>query len=153
MSCYLLFRSRSGKAFFKDPRFGVIGGGGMTRFDGVAAGQVPPTENGFLARDVARNSDYVAIGNEALGLKLRVRAQRVGGVIYYDVTLDDLTGKDRAVTLAYTIALQGQAALTLTSLAANGIWRELLTGQAVVWKDKRVEIELDPGDVRVIEGN
>ena len=108
VSCYLLFRNRPGKALFKEPRFGVIAGDGMTRFDGVAAEQVRPVETGFLVRDVARNSDYVAIGKEALGLKLTTRIERTAGVTYCGVTLDDLTGKDRAITLAYTMPVESE---------------------------------------------
>ena len=44
-----------------------------------------------------------------------------------------------------------KAALTLTSLAADGKWRDLMAGEAFVWKEKRAQIELDAGDVKVIE--
>ena len=44
-----------------------------------------------------------------------------------------------------------KAVLTLTSVNAVGPCRERVTGTTVTWKDKRAELELDAGDVRVIE--
>jgi hypothetical protein len=111
VSYYLLFRNRAGKAQFKEPRFGVLSADGMTRFDGVVAEQPRPAKAGFLLRDVAQNSDFVAIGGEALGIKLTAQSHRRAGATFYDVTLSDLSGKDRAVTLIYTAPLK-KGALT-----------------------------------------
>jgi hypothetical protein len=108
---YLLIRNRAGQAQFKEPRFGVLSADGMTRFDGVVAEQAQPAKAGFLLRDVAQNSDFVAIGDEALGIKLAAHSHRRAGATFYDVTLSDLSGKDRAVTLIYTAPLK-QGGLT-----------------------------------------
>jgi hypothetical protein len=106
VSYYLLFRNHAGKASFKEPRFGVLTADGMMRFDGVVAEQAQPAEVGFLLRDVTQNSDFVALEGEALGVKLTSQSRRVADVIYYDVELKDLTGKDRALTLVYTLPLK-----------------------------------------------
>jgi hypothetical protein len=44
-----------------------------------------------------------------------------------------------------------KAAVSLTSLTVPNACRDLVTGGEIVWKDKRTEIELDAGDVRVLE--
>jgi hypothetical protein len=44
-----------------------------------------------------------------------------------------------------------KAGLTLTNVKAVSPCREHVAGGAIVWKDKRAEVELDAGDVRVIE--
>jgi hypothetical protein len=106
VSYYLLFRNRAGKACFKEPRFGILTSEGITRFDGLLAEQAQPAEAGFLLRDVARNSDFVALGHEALGVKLTAQTRREAGVAFYDVTLEDRTGQDRALTLVYTLPLE-----------------------------------------------
>ncbi len=108
VSCYLLFRNRAGKALFKEPRFGVLASDGMTRFDGIVTEQVQPAVAGFLLRDVGMNSDFVALGSEALGIRLTTRMRRGPGATFYDVTLEDRTGKDRALTLAYTLPLESE---------------------------------------------
>ena len=112
VSVYLLFRNRPGKVRFKEPRFGELADGGVFRFDGAVAEQAVPPERGFLLRDVADESGFVTVGREALGVRLAVQEQRQGpGVTFYDVTLEELTGKDRAVTLVYTVP-QPPGALT-----------------------------------------
>ena len=59
---------------------------------------------GFQIRDVAAGSDFVRIDQEALGVKLdwTGRPSRPTRT-FFDVTLADTTGKDRAVTLVYAI--------------------------------------------------
>jgi len=44
-----------------------------------------------------------------------------------------------------------KAVLTLVALATRGVCRELVTGRTVEWKDKRTVVELDAGDVYVLE--
>jgi len=44
-----------------------------------------------------------------------------------------------------------RAALTLTGVNVEGPCRECVTGGTVVWKERRTELELDSGDVRVIQ--
>lgn len=44
-----------------------------------------------------------------------------------------------------------KAVLTLTSLAVPHACRDCVTGTAVAWEEKRADMELDAGDVRVLE--
>ena len=111
VSYYLLFRDRTGRAFFKEPRFGSLAADGASRFDGVVSEQACPPAAGFLIRDVAQGSGFVAICKEALGVRLNATSRRVAGATFYDVTLADRTGKDRALTLVYTLP-QEKAGLT-----------------------------------------
>ena len=108
---YLLFRNRSGKVRFKEPRFGSLTDGGFMRFDGAMTEQMTPPARGFLLRDVANETGFVAIEREALGVRLTATEHSASGVTFYDVTLDELTGQDRALTLVYTVP-QPAGALT-----------------------------------------
>ncbi|MDD2600882.1 MAG: hypothetical protein PHO37_16945, partial [Kiritimatiellae bacterium] len=108
VSLYLLFRNRSGKAIFKEARFGTLDNK-VLRFDGAVVEQAIPPQRGFLLRDVAARSDFVALEQEALGVRLTTRQRTAPGVTFYDVTLADLTGKDRALTLVFTRPLEGGA--------------------------------------------
>ena len=103
MSCYLLYRNRAGRVRFKDARVGTLAADGVLRFDGAVTEQVAAPQRGFLMRDVARESGFVSIAREALGIRLTSRERRAAGVTFYDVSLEDLTGTDRAVTLVYTL--------------------------------------------------
>jgi len=106
VSYYLLFRNRAGRALFREPRFGMLHADGFMRFDGVMAEQVRPPEVGFLLRDVAQNSSFIAIVSEAMGVKLTTQARRGTGATFFDVTLEDRTGNDRALTLVYTVPME-----------------------------------------------
>ncbi|MFA7171889.1 MAG: hypothetical protein WC340_00500 [Kiritimatiellia bacterium] len=108
VSLYLLFRNRAGKVMFKEAQFGTLRNK-MLYFDGVAVEQVIPPQCGFLLRDVAAGSGFVVLEKEALGVRLTTRQRTAPGVTFYDVTLADLTGKDRALTLVFTRPLQGEA--------------------------------------------
>ncbi len=108
VSCYLLFRNRTGKARFKEPRFGALAADGLSRFDGAVSEQVSEPEAGFLVRDVAQESGFVAIGQAALGVRMSAKSQRSGGVTLFDVTLTETTGSDRALTLVYTLPLEAE---------------------------------------------
>ncbi len=103
LSFYLLFRNHAGRAWFKEPCFGEMKADGVLRFDGVVTEQVAASERGFLLRDVAQESGFVALGHEALGVRLNANERRGAGVTFYEVTLEDLTGKDRALTLVYVV--------------------------------------------------
>jgi len=103
ISYYLLFRNRSGRARFKDARFGALETCGLMGFDRVVVEQAGAPRRGFLLRDVARESGFVAIEREALGVRLTAQERSADGVSYHDVTVEDLTGRDRALTLVYTL--------------------------------------------------
>ncbi|MDA3926133.1 MAG: hypothetical protein PF904_15665 [Kiritimatiellae bacterium] len=101
LSINLLFRNRSGKVYFKDPRFGSFDADKLQRFDGVVVEQVKPPKKGFMLRDVAVNSDFVSIAKEALDVRINVEKRNGRGATFYDISLEDLSGKDRALTLVY----------------------------------------------------
>mgnify|MGYP000987972982 CR=1 FL=1 len=106
VSCYLLFRGRAGKALFKDPRFGELRADGLTRFDGAVSEQACAPEAGFLIRDVGQESGFVAIGQEALGVRLRATSRQSGGVTFFDVSLTGADARDRALTLVYALPVE-----------------------------------------------
>ncbi|HRU19556.1 MAG TPA: hypothetical protein P5125_04290 [Kiritimatiellia bacterium] len=103
ISYYLLFRNRAGRVRFRDARIGVLRTEEVMRFDGVAIKAIEPPQRGFLLRDVARESGFVAIGREALGVRLFTRERRAAGVTFYEVRLEEQTGRDRALTLLYSL--------------------------------------------------
>ncbi len=103
LSVHLLMRGHAGKASFRNPRLEVVETGSGTVFDGAPVTIKGASREGFQARDVAAESDFVHIAKQALGLKLDVRKTQEQGADFFDVTLRDTTGKDRAVTLLYAI--------------------------------------------------
>ncbi len=112
LSVYLLLRNRSGKAWFRNPRLGIVEMNEQAvLFDGLPVIQSSDTAQttGFQVRDVAANSDFVQIESAALGLTLDQKNTSSTDANFIDVTLMDTTGVDRAVTLIYTIPLPSDA--------------------------------------------
>ncbi len=107
VSFYMLLRSHSGKAWFRDPSLRVIKPPtGACLFDGVAISRVHTAKEGFQIRDVAAETDFVSLEHRALGLELKYqKQQQSGGVTFFDVSLTDTTGKDRAINLIYSIPI------------------------------------------------
>ena len=106
VSFYMLLRGRAGKAWFRDSRLEVIRAAeGTSLFDGVPVQCQGETGAGFQVRDVAAGSDFVRIEKEALGLRLEQRTTKKDGVEFIDVQLTDTTGRDRAVTMVYSVAI------------------------------------------------
>lgn len=109
LSYYGLLREHGGKAWFRDASLQVIPtpeGAGV--FDSVpVVRRLPPCE-GFQVRDFAAKSDFVRIERQALGLKLDSQVVQQNGATWFDVTLSDTSGKDRAVTLVYAVPVQPQ---------------------------------------------
>ncbi len=104
LSFYLLLRGRAGKAWFRNPRLEVVRAGqGASLFDGVAVQCQTAPREGFQIRDVAADSDYFEIERETLGVRLERKARAQSGADLIDVTLTDTTGRDRAVTLVYSV--------------------------------------------------
>jgi len=105
LSFYTLLRGHAGKASFRDPELRVVKAPqGAFLFDGVPVVMRHAPVAGFQVRDVAAGGDFVRIDKEALGLKLvQTRGTYFGGFWLTDVTLSDTSGKDRAVTLVYTL--------------------------------------------------
>ncbi len=100
----LLFRAHAGKAWFREPVLRPASAlASSVLFDGVPVVCRGPAALGFQARDVAAGSDFVRIANEAIGLRLDVSQTQHGGATFFDVSVRDTTGKDRAVALLYAI--------------------------------------------------
>ena len=110
VSFYMLLRGHSGKAMFRQPQLcEVQAPQGAAAFDGVAVILRGGAAEGFSVRDVAGDSDFVGFEDgKALGLKLEVEKAEQGGVRFFKGKLTDTTGKDRAVTLVYTVPVSGQ---------------------------------------------
>jgi len=101
---HMLLRRHAGKAWFRKPQLQVLQvPHEAARFDGVAITCVGPPKEGFQVRDVAAGSGFVAIRKEALGLRLECKQEILNTASFVDVTLQDMTGKDRAITLVYAV--------------------------------------------------
>jgi len=98
----MLLRNHAGKVWFRDPQLKAVS---AFLFDGVPVQQAGSAQEGFQVRDVAAESDFVSIEKGALDLKLDCRTQETAGGTFFDVTLQDTSGKDRAVTLVYAVPL------------------------------------------------
>lgn len=104
VSFHMLLRRHAGKAWFRNAELRVMKPpAGASLFDGVAVTPVRSAREGFAVRDVAAGSDFVGIDRGTLGLKLEYQRQRRTNGDFYDVTISDTTGKDRAITLFYTV--------------------------------------------------
>ncbi|MGQ9574211.1 MAG: hypothetical protein ACUVUC_02745 [Thermoguttaceae bacterium] len=102
LTFYMLLRGRAGKAMFRDPELRVVQAPeGALVFDGVPVVCRARPAEGFQVRDVAAGSDFVRIETQALGLRLLYHVVEQSGARWFDVTLSDTTGKDRAVTLLF----------------------------------------------------
>ena len=55
----------------------------------------------FLVRDLKAKSGFETIGKEAKGVSISVKKERKGTADFYDVTLNDTQGGDRAITLVW----------------------------------------------------
>jgi hypothetical protein len=109
VSFHMLLRRHKGRAYFCNPELRIIRppkGAGM--FDGVPVALTGQVREGFQVRDVAAGSDFVRLERSALGLELTCEKKNVGQTEFYDVTISDTTGKDRAVTLIYAVPVRRQ---------------------------------------------
>jgi hypothetical protein len=110
VSFNLLLRGHGGKAWFRDPQLWAIHPpAGACLFDGLPVVPRGPAREGFQLRDVAAGSDFVGVDRKAFGVSLHVKTapSDTAGVRSIEVTLTDTTGQDRAVTLLYTLPVQG----------------------------------------------
>lgn len=102
VSFYMLLRGHAGKAWFRDPELKVVH---AFLFDGVPVESTEQAGEGFQVRDVAAETDFFSIQQAALDLKLDCHTHENGDAAFFDVTLEDTSGKDRAVTLIYAVPL------------------------------------------------
>lgn len=100
VSFHLLLRRHAGKAWFREPELRVIT---ASLFDGVPISPSSPAREGFQVRDVAAGTDFVFIERRALDLELQCQEQQKADVTFFDVTVSDTSGRDRAITLIYAI--------------------------------------------------
>ncbi len=105
----LLLRNHAGSAQFRNAELRLIKTpAGAYLFDGVAVSQQARPREGFQVRDVAGGSAFVGIENSALDLTLDCKTTKAGDATFFDVTLSDSSGKDRAVTLIYAVPVSAQ---------------------------------------------
>jgi hypothetical protein len=107
VSFHMLLRGHGGKASFRDPELRVVKAlAGAVIFDGVPVVCRTTPDICFQVRDVAVGSDFICISREAMGLKLEEggRTFALPGIAMADMTLSDTTGKDRALTLVFSIS-------------------------------------------------
>ncbi len=118
VSLYLLYRGRAGKVRFREPLLVSYPSANAVVFDTVcvdmASAKMPKAE-AFLMRDVAASTGFSCspADEQTYGISLQDKIEkRDGGVTFHDVTLRDTTGRDRAITLVYTIPLAGNSPIT-----------------------------------------
>lgn len=107
VSFYMLLRGHSGIAWFRDPVLRQLEAPDSAHFfEGVPVILREPPREGFLVRDVGANSDFVRIDHEALGLRIQTETSHAQDATFFDVTLTDRTGRDRAITLLYALPVR-----------------------------------------------
>lgn len=105
-SVYCLYRGLPGRVRFRAPAVRIREQADLALFDAqpVALGDLPRHEAGFLVRDVQRADDGYApipVGGETKGVRLSVAETPAADGATYRVTVEDRTGRDRALTLVY----------------------------------------------------
>lgn len=105
-SVYCLYRGLPGRVRFRAPAVRIREQADLALFDAqpVVLGDLPRHEAGFLVRDVQRADDGYApipVGGEAKGVRLSVVETPAADGATYRVTVEDRTGRDRALTLVY----------------------------------------------------
>ncbi len=114
VSFHMLLRSHPGKASFREPELRIVKPpAGACMFDGVPVSIQEKAAEGFQLRDVAGDCDFVRLERSASGIELDYRMLQTGDATFFDVTICDTTGEDRAVTLVYTIPVSAQECLWL----------------------------------------
>jgi hypothetical protein len=114
VSFHMLLRGHPGKALFRNPELRVLKPpAGACLFDAVPVSLPASQAEGFQVRDVAADSDFVRLERLAMGLELGCSQEKTGKAIFFDVTVSDTTGKDRAVTLVYSIPVPAENSLWL----------------------------------------
>jgi hypothetical protein len=107
VSFHMLLRRHSGKAWFRDPELRVIKPPtGACLFDGVPVSPTLSAKEGFQVRDIAEKTDFVSLERRALGLEIEYQKhQQSNGVTFFDISISNTTGRDRAITLIYALPI------------------------------------------------
>ena len=105
-SVYCLYRGLPGRVRFRAPAVRIREQADLALFDAqpVALGDLPRHEAGFLLCDVQRADDGYAplpVAGAANGARLSVVETPAAAGAPYRVTVEDRTGRDRALTLVY----------------------------------------------------
>jgi len=107
----LLLRHHGGSAIFRDAQVRTLAApDGGTVFDGVPIVRPGEAGQGFQVRDLAAGGDFVRIERSALGLELELETAKSSAPsgVFFDATLRDTTGKDRALTLVFAVPVAAQ---------------------------------------------
>ncbi len=105
---HMLLRGHAGKAWFRNPQLRLIETPpGTCTFDGTRMTVAASPLEGFQVRDEAAGSEVMAIEDEVLGLRLESSRVEHDGAVLVDASIEDTTGKDRAITLYYTVPMEG----------------------------------------------
>ena len=110
VNVHLLFRGHTGKAEFRQPYLTQVGALDLAQlnapnvavFDGLLVRHGPLTGSQVLIRDVAAGSGFHTASN---GEALQVRVELEPSGEMQNLTVRDLSGHDRALTVIYTIPI------------------------------------------------
>jgi len=117
-TCYLMHRIRSGKVHFREPRMKQFLGSRFCEYDAsvIDIGKsMKLTKPGFIVRDAKTPRGFISIpeGGSTENIKLDVkRTPMDDGATLFDVTVKELSGEDRAVTLVYAVPAGDKGPLT-----------------------------------------
>ena len=111
VSFHMLLRRHTGTARFQAPVLHqLVTPDDAVLFDGLPVQLSRPLTEGMQIRDVKEGSDIVLpIDGKALGLEVRLNESPRNGAVLKDIHVADVTGKDRAITLFYTVPLSGES--------------------------------------------
>lgn len=106
VNVYCLYRGLAGRVRFRAPTLRVRAAADLSLFDvqPLARADLPRAEAGFLVRDARVEDDGyapLAVGGEAKGVRLSVVETPAADGAVYAVKVEDVTGRDRALTLVY----------------------------------------------------
>jgi hypothetical protein len=106
VDCWLLMRSHSGQADFKDLEFyQLTRPDGCTVFDGVPVGD-GKRQQGFILRDAAADTDFVSFRQgQAHGVRISSQADTRHGAHSIQAEISDDSGRDRILHLVYSLPL------------------------------------------------
>jgi hypothetical protein len=114
---YMLLRGHAGKVWFRDAELRAVRPPrGACLFDGVPVVRSGAVREGFQVRDVAANSDWCNVGSDvppnkvadALGIQVAWDEQREKATRFFDVTVENLSKRDRAITLVFAVPISGK---------------------------------------------
>jgi len=122
LSFYMLLRNHAGIAWFRDAELRVVRPpAGACLFDGMPVVQNAQLARsraggGFQLRDVAAGSDWLVVEPngpppawaEVLGIKVGWNEEKRAEATFYDVSVESVSDRDRAITLVFALPVVGQ---------------------------------------------